>query len=684
MKVGVYFCRCGGNMSNKVDIAAIRARVGRSAGSSGDPAGRPTDEVYFKDLDFPCSEDGQNAVLQDIQARKPDRVVVAGCSPREHESTFRALLARAGMNPYLLQMTNIREHVVWVTPDKAQATDKCALYILAAIERVKLHEPLETKYLDVNLDTLVIGAGPAGLKAALTLAEAGRKVVLVEKRPIIGGMPVLYEEVCPNLECGPCVLEPLMAELLQGPHAKDIELLTLSQVTEVLGFYGNFTVKIAKAPRYVNTRTCIGCSMCLPGCPASAPNAFNYGLNDRKAIAFAFMGGLPNAPYIDPTVCVRMKDGQDCAVCQASCPIEGTINFQDQPQDLERKVGAIVLATGGKLYDCTRLANLGFGRVKDVIHALQFERLASANGPSEGQLLTSAGTPAKRIAIVHCAGSLDSNHRKYCSAVCCSYAFKFSHLIRKKAPGAKVTHYVKTICVPGKEGHKLYDHARHDPETRFIRYTDIAHLSVQMAADGSTIITCTDAPPEYSARLFDLVVLCPPIVPGDDAAELGKLLGVTKDSEGFFEELHGLTEATKSKVRGVYLAGTCQAPMNLQQSFTQGAAAGGNILSALVAGRKLEIAPVVASVDPERCSGCLCCIPVCPYKAITRKDKGSAGLPAVAASKAEEPRAKYVAEINAVLCQGCGTCVSTCPAGAIKGSHFTNAQILAELKEVLS
>ncbi|HEY3320102.1 MAG TPA: CoB--CoM heterodisulfide reductase iron-sulfur subunit A family protein [Planctomycetota bacterium] len=651
MNIAIYLCKCGGNVSDKIDFAALQSRF---AGES----------LRFLDLNFPCSEDGQSTIEEDIRAHKPDRVIVVGCSPREHESTFRGVLSRAGMNPYLMQIVNVREHVAWVVADKVQATEKAALYLRAAIERVKLQEPLEKKLLDVNLSTLVIGAGPAGLRAALTLAEAGRKVILVEKNPIIGGLPVLYEEVFPNLECGPCVLEPLMAEVLQGPHAEHIELLTLSQVTEVLGFYGNFNVRIRREPRYVSTRTCIGCSMCLPACPASAPDAFTFGLSERKAIAFAFVGGLPNAPFIDPQSCIRLKNGQDCNICRASCPIENTINFDERPQELQRNVGAIVVAAGGGLYDCSALPQLGFGSIPNVVHSLQFERLLSSNGPSGGKLVTKDGSPAKRVAVVHCVGSLDACHKHYCSSVCCSYAFKFSHLIQKKEPAAEITHYFKALCLPGKHDHKLYTHALHDSRTKMVQYADLSQMKIRAAgaeAKGVEVRLADSQPSEY-----DMVVLCPAIVPGADAGKLGKLLDITADREGFFEERHGMVESSKTKVRGVYLAGTCRAPMNIQQATSEGAAAAGNILAALVEGRKLEIEPVVAWVDAERCSGCLCCVPVCPYKAI-RHDP-----------------VKDVAEVNAVLCTGCGTCVASCPIEAIKGAHFTKAQIMAELKGVLA
>ena len=273
MKIAVYFCNCGTNIAERISADSVARQIGSLPGVCA-----------VQCNDFLCSEEGQQFLAEDLQAQKPDRVVIAACSPRDYESTFQNVLRDSGVNPYLMQMANIREHVAWMTPDPGQATDKAVRQIRAAVARVRLHQPLEMKRLDASPDAVVIGAGPAGLKAALTLAQAGRKVTLVERSPMLGGMPIRYEELFPKLECGPCLLEPIQDAVLHGLHADNIEILTLAEVVETAGYYGNFTVKIRQAPRYVDLGKCIGCGMCIPPCPVLAKNDFNCGLNEKKAI----------------------------------------------------------------------------------------------------------------------------------------------------------------------------------------------------------------------------------------------------------------------------------------------------------------------------------------------------------------------------------------------------------------
>src|SRR5208282_3761368 len=251
-RIGVYFCRCGANISDSVDPEGVQAGLKCDDG-----------EVHYRTVDFMCSEEGKEFLRKDIQENAIDRVVVSACSPREHEGTFMRVLSDAGRNPYLMQMVNIREQIAWVTEDRTQATEKATRAINAAMRRVLLHDPLEKKEIDISPEVLIIGAGPAGLKAAMSIAEAGRKVVVVEKSPVIGGMAVRYEELFPSMECSPCMLEPLLGDLLHGGHAEDIELLTLAEVVEVVGSYGNFNVKIKKQARYVDVHTCIGCGECM-------------------------------------------------------------------------------------------------------------------------------------------------------------------------------------------------------------------------------------------------------------------------------------------------------------------------------------------------------------------------------------------------------------------------------------
>ncbi len=652
MKTGVYFCRCGTNISDRIDPEKVR-----------DTLLKQYPGIHFSTLDFMCSEEGKEALERDLVENGVQRVVVSACSPRDHETTFMRVLSKAGLNPYLMQMVNAREQIAWVTEDSARAVDKAARYIRSAIRRVQLHEPLEKKEIDICTDVLVIGAGPAGLKAALGIAGSGRKVVLVEKSPVIGGMPVRYEELFPGMECGPCMLEPIMGDVLHGEYAENIELLTMAEVTGVVGSYGNFVAKISQRPRYVDLQACIGCAECIEPCPVSAKNAFNYDLNERRAVSFPFAGALPNAPFIDEKLCIALQGGE-CRKCQEACPVEGAILLNEAPKLFERNIGAIIVAVGSDLYDCTVLPNLGYGRLGNVYTSNEFERLMASNGPTDGEIRTTAGSAPSSVAIVHCVGSLDPNHKEYCSGICCQYAFKFNHLIEKKLPGTAIYHFFKELAIPGKEDFTLYKHARSNPQATFIRYGDIQDLSVAEDEAGQ-MVAYRDLSGKSGNVRADMVVLCPAVIPAAGSGELGAVLETVQDRFGFFEELHGRLDAGQSKIKGIFLAGTCQAPMDIQKTMNQGMAAAGYILSGLVAGRKLEIQPVNAEVDAERCSGCRVCISVCPYKAISFDEENT------------------VAVVNDVLCQGCGTCVAACPGAAISGNHFTNAEILAEIDEVL-
>ena len=653
MKTAVYFCTCGGNISGKIDPGRVERNV--AALHAG---------ARFQQVEFLCSEEGLALLAQDLKEQRVERVVVAACSPREHEGTFRRALAGAGINPYLLQMVNVREQVAWVTEDAGAAAAKATRLVDAALRRVALHEPLPQREIDICPDALVIGAGPAGLKAALSLAAAGRKVTLVEKSAVIGGLPVRFEELFPNLECGSCMLEPLLGEVLHGASAERIEVLTLAEVVGVAGSYGNFTVKIRQRPRFVDPRACIGCGECVGPCPVAAPNDFDCGLGERKAIAIAYPGALPSVPAIDAGRCLRLNGGE-CAACREACPVDGAISFEEAERLDERAVGAIVVAVGGGLLDCAELPNLGAGRVPDVISAAAFERLLAANGPTGGELRTAAGAVPRSVAIVHCVGSLERGARDYCSGICCQYAFKFNQLLGKRLPGVRRHHFYKEIAAAGKDGFVLARQAQDDPDSVFVRYREAAELNVSLESGALVVRTCT-AGSDATATAVDMVVLCPAVVPGADARALGAVLDIGRDRHGFFEERHSRIDAVQSSVAGIFIAGACQAPMDVREAMNQGLAAAGQLLAGLVPGRKLEIDPATAAVDAQRCSGCAVCVGVCPYTAIALAPDGR------------------TARVNDVLCLGCGTCAAACPTGAIRANHFTTGQILAEIAGLLA
>ncbi|NJD18721.1 MAG: CoB--CoM heterodisulfide reductase iron-sulfur subunit A family protein [Gemmatimonadetes bacterium] len=643
----VFLCRCGDIISETVDLDRVQAEVACLPGVAS-----------VRQVDFLCSEEGLEQMRGALRAELPGRVVVAACSPKEHEDTFRRVLAATGPNPYRLQMANVREQVAWVTPDREEAKEKTARMVHAAVSRVALHASLHPSSLAGSPDVMVGGAGPAGLMAALTLAEAGRRVTLVERGPALGGRPVLYDEVFPSLECGPCMLEPLMDRALHGDLAERIELLTLSQVEGVVGSFGNFTASIRQSPRFIDGARCIGCGLCAEACPAFRDHAASA--EPRKAISFAYPGALPNLPDLAPEACLRFQ-GQPCSACLDQCPVAGAIDFDDQEAVHARAVGGVILATGFGLYEAEDLPGLARGRHPGVLTHFEAERALASNGPSGGALPLPEGTTAPSVVMVHCVGSLDPRRRSYCSSTCCQEALKLNRIITRRYADATITHLYRELALPGKGAGALLAEVNAEGNTTFARYRDLEAMEVTEGPHGGARVRYVaegGGAPEVSA---DLVVLLTAMTPGRVGPELGAKLGVGLDDQGFFQASHERMDPVWSNVRGVYLAGSCQAPGDIREATASGMAAAGQALAALVEGRELVVSPVGARVDEAFCSGCGVCVGQCPYKAVSLN------------------RERKKAEVNPPLCHACGTCVAACPSGAMEAIHFTDAQIQAEV-----
>ena len=673
IRVGVYICSCGTNISDNIDIDEL---VQFSSGLEN--------ADYVKVNKLLCSENGKNFLAEDIIKEKPDRVVIVACTPKEHEKTFRNVLQKAGVNPYLFQMVNIREQVAWVTSDKSAATEKANSYIRAAVKRVTLHEALEKKEIDCNTDVLVLGAGPAGMEAALMLAKAGRKVYLVEKNSFIGGRVARYEEVFPKMECASCMLEPMMDEIL---HHENIELLLNSQVQEVLGFLGNFVVKIKKKASFVDKEKCIGCGACYEHCPITVKNEFDYNLSDRKAIYVPYTGALPNVPVIDTKNCLRysvqnketyrealeaglitkeeygMFTDKDCKLCKEACMFDA-INYDDKDEIFEKNIGGIIAATGFELFDPSVLPQFGYGKIPEVYTSLEFERILSQTGPTGGKLLMKSSKEPDSVAIIHCVGSRDKNYRDYCSSVCCLYALKFAHMIKKHSPEVKVYDIYADWCIPGKDNQAFLDSLKDWKNIQFIHTSLPMNIDLKQSGD-KVHLSGLDISKKKNEISVDLVVLCPAMIPANDTSRLSELLLITQGKDGFFAEGHTKLAPVSTNMEGIFIAGCSQGPKDIQSSIAQGAASAGHVLSLLVPGRKLELDLMTAEIDENACAECMICIGLCPYKAIVLDKE------------------KKVAVVNAVLCKGCGTCVAACPSGSAKSKHFTTEQIFAEIEEVL-
>ncbi|MBE0409147.1 MAG: CoB--CoM heterodisulfide reductase iron-sulfur subunit A family protein [Anaerolineales bacterium] len=651
-KVGVYICHCGSNIAGTVDVE----EVSRWAGEQDSVA-------IARDYKFMCSSLGQELIENDIKEQGLTRIVVAACSPHMHEKTFRNATERGGLNSFLFEMANIREHNSWATKNKEMATQKAKALVKGAVERVVHHKPLELLPVEINPNTLVVGGGIAGISAALELANAGYHVYMVEREPSIGGHMAQLDKTFPTLDCSACILTPKMVEADQHPN---ITLWSYSEVEKVSGFIGNFTATVRKKARYVIEDLCTGCGICEEKCPRkTVDEVFEAGLGYRKAIYRPFPQAVPKYPVLDVDNCTYFERGK-CKACQLLCPT-GAIDFEQEDQLIEIEVGNIILATGYAAFDPRRIPQYGYGRLANVFTALEFERMVNSAGPTGGKLVMRDGvTQPQSIAIVHCVGSRDKNYHEYCSKVCCMYSLKFAHLVHERLPGAEVYNFYIDMRTPGK-GYEEFYHRLLREGTHFIRgrvaeVTDAARLPGE---EGKLIVQAEDTLIGTQRRIpVDMVILSTGMEAQHDAKEKSLLFGMGCDFDGFFVERHPKLDPVATMTDGVMIAGACQGPKDIPDSVSQGAAAAARVAS-LISRGTIMLEPVRASIDEELCSGCRICNELCPYNAIIFHED------------------KKVSEVITALCQGCGTCVAACPAAAISGAHFTNSQVMSEIEGVL-
>jgi heterodisulfide reductase subunit A len=649
VKIGVYICHCGLNIADTVDVEEVTKYA----------ATLPAVAVA-RNYKFMCSDPGQSMIKEDIKELGLNRVVVASCSPLMHEPTFRHAIQEAGVNPYLFEMANIREHCSWITEDHREATEKAKALVGAAVRRVYYHQPLEVREVPVNPDTLIVGGGIAGIQAALEIADSGHKVYLVERDPSIGGHMIQFDKTFPTLDCSACILTPKMTSVGMHPY---IELMTYSEVEEISGFVGSFKAKIRKKARYVNEDKCNGCGVCVTKCPWTADSEFDLGLGKRKAIYTPFAQAVPNIPVIDTEHCAYFLKGK-CRACEKFCEL-GAIDFEQGDQMVEVEVGNIILATGYDAFDPTPITQYGYGRFDNVYTGLEFERICNAVGPTSGKIVLKDGSEPKSIAIIHCVGSRDENYHEYCSRVCCMYALKYSHLIKERAEADVYQMYIDMRCF-GKGYEEFYDRVSNEG-ANFIRgkVAKVTDEAVNEEEKGKLIAVVEDTLLGSMLRVpVDMVILATALEPREDAAEVAKLFGISRSADGFFLERHPKLDPVATMTDGVFIAGCCQGPKDIPDTVAQASAAAARVL-ALIAKGRVELEAATAVVDEEKCSGCRICTLLCPYSAI---------------SFIEDEK---VSRINEALCKGCGTCVAACPSGAITHKQFTTEEIAAEIEGVL-
>ena len=646
-RVGVVVCECGPNIAEAIDVGEVARRAGELPGVA-------IAEVHG----MLCSVQGKADLVALIKREELDRLVVVACSPREHEKTFKAVCEEAGLNPYMLHMVNIREHVSWVTNDRAAATSKAIRLMQAGVERALLHDALEAKELECESAVLVVGSGVAGIEAALDLARDGRQVYVIEKQPCVGGRANRYEEVFPGMECGSCMLEPQLDELL---HHDNITVLTDSEVLEVKGSFGNFIVTVETQARYIDKDACFGCESCGGLCPVSdIPDQFQENLTTRTAIYVPYAGAVPHISIVDRANCIRLNGGE-CSACIDGCPF-GAVNFDQEDSRQELAVGAVVLAAGFETAAPAQFPSLGHGRLPDVYTGLEFECLLSTSGPTQGEVLKKDGTPPQFVAVVHCVGSRLALDSDYCSGVCCMYSLKFEHMVRQKLPNAKIFDINHDLALAGKGNMGLFREVC-SGGTTFVRTNHVDGISVSPHGNGMRLTVPTESGCEVLQA--DMVVLATAIRPGKDTAALAELFGVPLDGNGFIKEEHGRLGPVSTPIEGVYVAGCMQGPKDIAAATTQGAAAAAKILGRLVPGSKVELETMVAWSTDDACGGCKSCLAVCPYGALAYLE------------------VEKIVAVNEALCRGCGTCVPACGSGAMQSRHFTTAQVFAEIEGVL-
>jgi heterodisulfide reductase subunit A2 len=642
-RIGLYICHCGLNIAGVISPEALVAQ------------GQKLPEVAVcRHHLYTCSEAGQAEILKDIKYFQLDRIVIAACSPKLHEVTFRRLLVEGGLNPYLLEIVNIREHCTWVhaqEPDAAQ--DKALELIRMGLAKVRRALPLEERRVPMHGRALVIGGGPAGLRAALDIANVGFPVTLVEREPILGGMANRLHRTFPFGESALALINPLMAAVALHPG---IEVLTQSEVTEVSGHLGSFAVTVRQTLPLVG-EACDRCGRCAEVCPVSVPDAAGWGLPPRTAIFLPAPQAFPGRYVVDREHCTR------CGECVAACP-QNAISLEEGEAEHHLTVGAMVVATGFTPFEPAGSRYEDWAALPGVITTVDLERLLSPEGPTQGDLaLPGAPKEIRDAAFLLCVGSREEKGNRYCSRVCCPTALKQALELKERLPEVRLRVYYQDIRTTKKDWEALYARAR-EAGVLFLR-GKVEEITA--ASEGGLVVRAFDETFQVPTEdRVDLLIMAVGMIPGNGSA-LREVLKLPVGPDGFFLEAHPKLKPIETVLDGIFLAGACQGPKDLAESLTQGSGAAAKVL-ALFAHETIALDGLVAWVDPEVCVGCGECVAACPFHSMEMVGEGK----------------KQKAQVITAACKGCGVCAGACPTGAVITAGFTDDMILAQIDEALA
>jgi len=640
--IGVYICHCGSNISDYVDVEKVNKAV---AGIEG--------VALSKTTMFACADSVQQEMVEDIRSQKLDAMVVASCSPKLHLYTFRNVAIRAGLNPYNYVQVNLREQCSWAHSNKpTQATEKAIQLIKSGIARVKHSEALESLSIPAENIVVVVGAGIAGMRAAIELADMGSYVYLLEREYFVGGRSAQWNELFSTNETGREVVTKLYNKIIQYDR---IKLFTGAEIITSKGSVGNFDIRVKIKARHIKPDCKLDWEKfkkAVAVCPVEFDDPFNFGLTKQKAIYKNYPSEYPEIPAIDTEHCTR------CGECTAICE---DIDLEQKDEIINIKAGAYLLATGFDPYE-PKTGEFGYHEISNVVTLQQLKRLYEIN---EKELIYN-GKTIKNIAYIYCVGSRESDgENKYCSRYCCTSAIHTAILLKEKYHNITNIHFNRGIRTYGKQ-EMLYRKASAEGDIFLQSFEDEPPLVEKL--NGKAVVKINDfltmgREMEFEA---DLVVLVTGMVPRKEDT-IGKILKVPIGRDKFYNEIHPKLRPVETVIDGIHIAGACQGPKNITESVNSALSAAAKADS-LVSKGEIELEPTMAKVDPEICVWCDACRQACPYEAIVKLDRNG----------------KKMADVNRANCKGCGMCLPVCPENAIQLIGYTDMEMESMIEALVS